>query len=234
MIKKEDLIELHNKYRLIIYPVLVAISSLILTAFVIFPTLLELLSDRKSSEELTSKSKILEVKAATLEVLDDSELKKNLSLALIALPSDKDLITAISSLQNIVRSSGFNILNLQVGGSLNKSSGSLGFSLKTEINGPQLRLSALLEAIESTTPIMKVGDVTISSSTSGVVSGSILVEVFYAPIQPSTPAAQSPLPELSEKDYQTLSSLNIEAPSTTGEGNQSFTLLPRGKANPFE
>lgn len=238
MIKRKVLLDLYLKYREILYPVLVVVSSLVLIALVIFPTLLGILSDRANLEDLSSKSKTLEVKALELESMEDSSLKRNLQIALITLPQEKDLITSINSLQNQVRNQGFNILSLQIGGQLNKTTSPQGFSLKVEIQGLQIRLAELLDNIESSTPIMKVVDVSLSSPTAGgLISGAVTVEVFYSPLQSASASLDAPLPKLTEKDLELLNSFNIEVPiSETGEpiGEGSFTLLPRGKENPFE
>ena len=70
------------KYRILIFPTLVGISSLILIVFIIYPQILKLISNNEALNGVLAKNKNLEVKASQLENINDGELNQNLNLQL--------------------------------------------------------------------------------------------------------------------------------------------------------
>ena len=105
--KKEELIKFYSKYNFYIFPSVVALSCLMLIVFVIFPQLSQLISNQKSVGILENKHKFLETKAATLEGLNEEDLKFKLSSLLIVFPTEKDFGNALFVIQNITKELGF-------------------------------------------------------------------------------------------------------------------------------
>ena len=223
------------KYRILICPTLVGISSLILIVFIIYPQILKLISNNEALNGVLAKNKNLEVKASQLENINDGELNQNLNLSLAALPMDKDLAGALGEVQSLVNQSGFNLLSLSVG-SGNDVGEFNGFNVKAEVEGSQVLLASLLTTIESSGRIMKVSSVELNRlSIKESVNAVVTIEVFYSPIPTTLGAIDSPLPKVEDKDKEVLANLaaarGFSGAVVVTSGDLS---VPVGKSNPFE
>lgn len=232
--KKEDLQKFYLTYRLYIFPVVVALSSLVLITLIIYPETVKLISNQKAQEEISNKHKFLEVKAQTLADYDFEDIDRKLNYALSAYPGEKDFISAMSLLQNIAAQLGFNVVSINLGTGAAKTGKEQGYSLRLEVFGPTNFLPTLLTRIENASRIMKIASVDSNvgkESQGGTVT--INIEALYSAIPPNGGTVDSPLPEISEKDEEIIARL---ARSGTPGITQSSTapLGSRGKVNPFE
>jgi len=114
MIKKEQALKFYLSYKEYVFSAVVVLSSLILIIFVIYPQTSKLLSNRKVEEDVNQRSKFLEAKAQTLESYDQEDLNLKVGKVLSAYPVDKDLVAAVSLLQNFIAQSGFSIISLEI------------------------------------------------------------------------------------------------------------------------
>jgi len=229
--KKEAIVKFYQTYKLSIFPAVVALSSLVLIIFVIYPQTVKLITNQKVEGEILGKAKVLEAKAQTLADYDPQDLKEKLDFALSAYPADKDLPYTIGLLQQITAQSGFNVVAMNLGTAPIKSEGQ-GYSLKLEILGPHHLLPSLLSKIENSARLMRVSSLDVA--TGREVQGatiSLNIEVLYAAPPAEFGTVDSPLPQLSEKDEEVIAKLTrvgaISPPIPTQLG-------PRGKVNPFE
>ena len=113
--KKEEIIQIYQKYRLYIFPAIVALSSLTLIIFVIYPQTVKLFTNQKAGEEFFNKSEILASKVQALESYDKQDLSRKLNAALSSYPSDKDFVSAMGLLQNIATGAGFSTVSMSLG-----------------------------------------------------------------------------------------------------------------------
>lgn len=232
MMKKEEIVKFYQHYRLYIFPAVVALSSLTLIIFVIYPQALKLITNKQVEGDMINRSKFLEVKAQALESLDSTDLNRKKDFALVSYPTDKDFASALGLLQNFTVKSGFNIVLISLG------SGTLGtnaqsYNLKLDILGPQTLLPGLLSNIENSPRLMRVSSVetNLGKDPQGALI-SLSVDVLYSSVPEDFGSIDSPLPELSEKDEEVLVKLARSAVSPSLE-----SITPsgaRGKANPFE
>lgn len=233
--EKVGFLKFYHQYKIILFPILVAISSFILIFFVIYPQLSKLISNNNKLSEINQKVSALGVKAEALNQVNQNEIKGNLDLALSALPLDKDYSNAISSVQALASQLGFNVISVDVIASTVNTTGPTypGFSLRAEIVGPADLLNKLLIDIENSFRVMKVSSLEVNPSRSGeVVTALVTVNVFYSPPPKTLGEIATPLPEFSKRDQELISTL---ARSSEGVAGTSGTLgVPRGKSNPFE
>ncbi len=231
--KKEEVVKFYLRYRLYIFPAIVAISSLILIIFVIFPQIGKLITNQKTEGILVDKSKLLEVKAQTLDSYDGLDLSNKASYTLASYPQDRDFGNAIGLIQNLTTQSGFSIITMALGTSINKIANSQSYSIQLDLVGPKNLISTLLTNIESSTRLIRVGSIEITNTVNQqVVNIALNLDVLYAPIPNSFGSIDSTLPELSQKDQQLLTTL---AKNVTPISTSTNAQLPsRGKANPFE
>lgn len=231
--KKAILVSFYSKYQLIIFPILVAISSIILIVFMIYPQIIRLLKNEQSLREIRHDVKFLEVKAQDLEGLDEVDLTTKVNVSLALLPADKDFVQAVGVIQQLVQRSGFNLISLQLGSS-KESAGVLGFAIKMEIAGPKITLGQLLTSIETSQRVMKVSSIEVTTTRSGdLINASLTIDVFYSPAPSTLGAINAPLAKLTSDEEELIITLSSAIPSAPAPPD-TLILQPRGKANPFE
>lgn len=230
--KKEDILNFYQKYKLIIFPVLVSVSSVILIVLVIYPQLAKLISNNEMYNTINERSKFLEVKAVELNSLDETDLQNKLNLSLAALPPSKDYTEVISILQSLTNKTGFNIISLQFGQSADSKGDKSNFAVKLDIVGPKVTLDALLDNIEKSYRPMRVSgmELTTNSGGSAVVNVALAINVYFAQLPSSIGSIDAPLPQLSQKDQELITSLSssVNVPTTPN------VEISRGKVDPFE
>ena len=234
--KKEDILKFYSKYRLFVFPSAVALSSLILIALVILPQTIKLVTNQTTESDLLHKSQFLEVKAQTLETLDEGDLSKKVNYALNVYPPDKDFGNVLGIIQWITTQTGFSIVSFNVGGST--GSGSQNYSISLKLIGSRPLVSTLLKSLEDASRLMKVDSIEVSQA-AGIqgVEVNLGLSVLFSPLPQNFGTVDSPLPELSQNEEELLVRL-AGAQEGAGivvrdEGKVSSTT-PRGKANPFE
>lgn len=235
--KKEELSKFYLKFRLYIFPSVVALSSLIMIVFIIYPQALKLIDSQKQQEDLITKSQFLEAKAAALENLDDSDLTKKVSYVLNAYPQEPDFVNVLGILQTDANQNGFGISALTVNSGASSGS-SQKYTVKLDAIGSRNSLSRFITSIESSGRLIKVKSIEISPGRdTDSANVSLEVEVLYASIPSSLGggSADSPLPVLSEKDEQLITTLaGFSTPLPAAVLTQSAKPVSRGRANPFE
>lgn len=225
---KEEAIKFYSKHKLLVFPAVVAISSLILIVFVILPQTLRLITNQSTSEDLLNKSRVLEAKAAELDSLDEQDLSKKVQYALGVYPADKDFGNVMGILQTITSQAGFSIISLNLGDQSTQS-----YKITLQITGPKTLLPLLLASLEEAPRLIRVDNLEISSASVGRgVEAKLNLNILYSPAPASFGSVDSPLPILSEEDEGLLATLagNRALPEKVVEE----VSTPRGKANPFE
>lgn len=229
---KQGLSKFYSNYQLYIFPIIIIISCLILIIFIIFPQTAKLISNSRLEKEIKNKSQALEAKASVLESYDEKDLSNKVDISLYSYPAERDFASVLGLLQQLTIQSGFNILTLSLGGGIgNKYGNSESYSVKAEVLGPKTTFTNLINSIENSNRIMRISSIDITTSKdNGVIDTVLGIEVLYSSLPSSFGTVDSPLPQLSEKDEELITKLArvpqaIQTPSS---------LVPRGKANPFE
>lgn len=234
---KEEILNFYRNYKLYIFPAIVVFSSLILILFIIYPEITNLITNQKLAGEVTSKSKFLEVKAQTLENLDSEDLNRKVGFTLGSYPTNQDFVSVLNILQNITSQSGFNTTSISLGSGSSKNSDVQYYNLKLDMLGQLNLLPVLLSNIESSPRIMRVSsfETTSGKDAQGGAIISLNIEVLYSAAPTSFGNAESPLPELSQKDEEIIAKLARSGTVVVNQQPTTTTQLgPRGKANPFE
>jgi len=229
--KKAAILKFYQTYKLYIFPAVVALSNLILIAFVIYPQIIKLIGSHKIAGEIFIRSRVLAVKAQTLADYDPNDLKGKLNFALSAYPTDKDFLYTMGLLQQIAAQLGFSVISMNLGTAPIKSSGQA-YNLKLELLGTTNLLPSLLNKIENSARLMRVSSVEVQTGIETQGAAIILnLDVLYAAPPAGFGTIDSPLPQLSEQDEEVIVKLTrvgaISPPIPTQLG-------PRGKVNPFE
>lgn len=233
--KKETILKFYSNYKLLIFPAAVALSSLILIVLVILPQTIKLVTNQKVGDDLLSRSQNLEVKAQTLESINEEDLSRNVGYALAVYPSDKDFGNVVGIIQKITSQAGFNIVSLSLAGAGTAQAGSQSFNISLQLTGSKALLPILLSGFENAPRLMRVGSLEVSSSASGAegVQVSLGLDVLYADAPRDFGTVDSPLPQLSAKDEELLVKLARVGGQSVSAGRTGVST-PRGKTNPFE
>lgn len=231
--KKEELLNFYQAYRLYVFPAIIVLSSLILITLVIYPQTIKLINNQKVEGEIFNRAQLLEVKAQTLESYDSVDLEKKVDFALGFYPAEKDFVSALGLLQNVASQAGFNIISITVGGGSSKIVDIQNYNIKMEVIGSSRQLSTLLNNIENSPRLMRVSsaETTIGKDDKGYTS--LTIDVLYSSAPQKPGSIDSPLPELSNKDEEVIVKLSQVGTQEKFRFSTS-SLGPRGKENPFE
>lgn len=229
---KEKIIQFYKNYKLYIFPIAVALSSLFLIVFAIYPQTAKLIKNQKVAGDLMSKSKFLATKVTALESLDPEDLSQKLGIALLAFPAEKDYASTLGLLQGLAAQSGFTISSVSVSGGGGATGNANSFEIKMEIRGPRSLFQSFLNSLENSPQIIRLSSFDISSvRSSEAMDASLTVEILYSAAPQVFGSVDSPLPSLNQQEEELLvsiSKVNLTIVSSASASSQ------RGKANPFE
>lgn len=228
--KKEQILKFYQTYRLYIFPAIVAVSSIFLIIFAIYPQTVKVMTNQKSQGALDTKVKFLESKVSALESYDADDLSQKVTAALSAYPPEKDYATILGLLQQLAAGSGFTINSVSLGNTLS-GSGAEGFSVKIDLSGSKNFLNTLFTNLENSPRILRITSIEASvSKTSGMIDVSLNLDVPFSSTPQNAGTADTPLPELSQKENEILEQLA----KISAQLPKSVSSSTRGKANPFE
>jgi|Napbiome12C3dose_1001474.scaffolds.fasta_scaffold00001_170 hypothetical protein len=231
--KKEDLIKFYSKYNLYIFPAVVALSSLFIILFVIYPQVIKLIDNQGAIDQLLNKSRSLESKVSALESYDSSDLSQKLEFALATLPGEKDFGGVLGLLQKLTIESDFSISAISFGNTAGKIGSADSFEVKLDLKGSRMMLKDLLANLESSPRLVRIKSIDISSNQASLaLDVSLAVEVLYSPLPKDFGGPDSPVPQLSQKDEELIT--RIMEGSGIIYSPAVLPVSPRGKSNPFE
>lgn len=232
--KKETLIKLYLNYRFFIFPIVVALLSILLLVFAIYPQAVRLIGDQKKTEDLLSKSTLLTNKVAALESYNGEDLSRKVAIALTSLPTDKDFANILGILQQITSQSGFIVSSITLGNTTGKVGPASSYEVKIDMKGAKVLLPILLSNLEKSSRLVRVDSVELSiDNISQSVTVTLNLGVLYDPAPQNFGTPDSPLPTLSQQDEAIITSL-VQAPTISRSATPAAGVSPRGKVNPFD
>lgn len=233
--KKETTAKFYSKYKLYIFPLCIILSSLFLIIFVIIPLTLKLISNQKAIEETINKSNFLETKVLALESYNEDDLSKKVGFALNTFPDNKDYGNILGLLQQITAESGFSITSVAFSDNGSKLGGASSYGVKFQVKGARSLFQTLLNNLENSKRLVRVISFDVSSNQSTQsMDVSLAMDVLYSKLPQNFGTVDAPLPQISQKDEELLTTLARLQTSNTSTGTFSGQQSPRGKANPFE
>lgn len=178
-----------------------------------------------------TKVQFLDSKVSALESYNEEELSSKLAIALSAYPSEKDFQNVLGLLQQLVSGSGFTITSISLGSSAGKSGNSDSFIVKLDVKGSKQLVQNLLNNLETAPRLIKISTIDVSlNQLTETTDVSLSLDLLFASTPKDAGGADSPVPELNQKDEEVLATLRKINESMPKELVQS----PRGKPNPFE
>lgn len=229
----------YTKYRLIIWPIVTGIACLVVIGLVIIPKILDYLNVRNKISDIQKHATSLEVKAQNLGLIDETIDKQKLQVALTVLPIDQDVPQSMAVLQSIVGKSGLSIKSTAYAAG-NIGGGKSGFQLNVDVVGELSAIRNFFIALQEAPQLFQVESIAAQfQGGASTVEAQLPISVFYEALPKTSGPLDQEIPQLTEKEEQLLSKLSTfvqqqETPLTTTQSNTTESMVPLGKADPFE
>lgn len=224
-----------TRYNLFGWPLASIAISILLVAFIIIPQVLDIKKNSDVISNIESRTKNLDSKAASLAEIDTKAYQDNLRVALVVLPEEKDIPSAIGQIQSLISDNKLQLNGMTFAHSDNPNSSSLqNYQIKIDVSGDQLSLKDFINSLKDAPLVMKVSDLEVSSNFKDNGLDSALTLTTYYQGQPqSLGDLEQPVSAINQADSDLLVRLqqrvqNLPLIST------SVNLGPRGKADPFQ
>lgn len=230
------LTEVYAKYKLLIWPVVTGIASVVILVLVVIPQLLTYLNIRSQISDIINRSGKLEAKAQSLEAIDENVSEENLKLVFAVLPSDRNVPSAVTVLQSLIARSGLTLKSTSYSSAARGSSKD-SFQLNVTVTGQISGVRSFLISLKDSGRVFQVESISVRFQKSGSqVEAEIPITVFYSASLGKAGALDTEPPKLNDKEEKLLMDLSrLVAPGTLGGGGEaSASSVPIGKSNPFE
>lgn len=232
--------EIYLKYKFLIWPVVVGVSSIIIIILVIIPQLLTYLNVNDKINQAQNRSNILETKAVALENIDNLLTQKDLKVVFSVLPTDQDVPQAMVVLQDMIAKSGLELKSTSFGavGLSQKAVGNSSFQLNIAVSGQVNLLRDFLIQLQNSPRLFQVDSIGVQfQKDKGLIEADMPLSVFYNPSLGEMGTVEDPIPQISDKDKDLLAKLT----QVVGQGNVSLisqeatsASVPLGKSDPFQ
>lgn len=231
--------QFYLKYRMIIWPAVVGISSIIILALVIIPQLLTYMSVRDQINQTQNKSQNLEAKASELENVDSALTQKDLKVAFSVLPTDQDVPRAMMILQDMVAGSGLELKSTTFGSSGSKqTTAKNNFQLNVTVTGQISALRDFFVKLQNSPRLFQVESIGVQfQKNQGVIEAEIPLSVFYQTGVGQMGPVNQPLPKMSDKDKELLAKftqITNQAELSLKNEEATSASVPLGKSDPFQ
>lgn len=228
----ENIKNFYRKYKLIIWPIIVGVSSIAILVLVIIPQLFAYLSTRTKINEIESKSTHLEVKAADLEQLDEESTRQNLEVVFSILPKDPDVPDAMLALHDVISRSGL-ILRNTTYRTVAKSDKKENFLLSVGVAGQMTSIRDFLIQLQESSRLFQLESITARFQRGmTLVEADLPIAVYFDTSAQMAGDFGQNVPKLTEKEEQLLAKL-VRVVKQTAVA-EDVSSVPYGKIDPFE
>lgn len=231
LIKKIKEHPFYVKYQVFILPLVSFVICIALLILVVFPNVMAFSKNNDQINELKAKTDSLKQKISALESVDADLYKKNTSLALTILPSEKNIPEALNQVLLLLSSNRLQLLDISLSSSEQAKQGTQSFGVKVEVSGEESSVRNFILDTKETLRLMGITKIDITGGTNGVYQASVNLDIFYEALPTSLGSLDQPvtLPSKSELDLLA----KAEAAQATEESD-SQSSVPIGKDNLFE
>lgn len=233
--------EFYLKYQTIIWPIAVGFSSILILVLVVIPQLLTYLNVRNQILGIRQKNFVLDTKAFELEEIDEEAAKENLQVVFTILPTDPEVLIALTVLQNQLTRVDLELKNTSFAGGKTGSKNSFQFHIT--VAGPITALRSWLISLQDAPRLFQIEalNVRFQKEQSGI-EAEVPVSVFYQDKPKVMGSLDQPISKLNESEKQTLSKLTqIVAQTGIAQTDSGWDRLeattssvPLGRSDPFE
>ncbi|MDO8498441.1 MAG: hypothetical protein Q7S44_01520 [bacterium] len=231
----EKIKELYLRYKLIVWPFCVGLSSLAILVLVVIPQLFAYLNIQNEITELEKRTSTLEVKAQNLQQVDDAANRENLQIALTILPREADVPQSMAVLQSVIGESELLLKNAAYVPSRISEGGKSNFLFDVEIVGSVESVKDFLANLQESPRVFQVGQISAQFQRDGLMDVTLPIAVFYDPtMNVGNLSPDKPIPQLSDKEKALLAKLTKLIPKAVSLSQTDTSSVPLGKNDPFE
>lgn len=200
----KSLKQIYVRYQLLVRPVVTIVASIAVIVLVIIPQLLTFFSVKEKIERSSSRTGVLQTKAAQLEDINEGDYAKRLKVVFAALPKERDVPTTLLSLQILLSQSGLIWDSAKVLDSSQTGTFQIGLS----VIGTRAAIRSFVIALAQAPRIFKLESIDIQGIKNNSTSqAEIALTVFYDPKVEAPINVEQPIPTLSEEEQGLLTRL---------------------------
>ncbi len=237
-----NLRDIYIKYKMILWPIIAGVSSLVVLSLVIVPQLLAFVSTRDAITNIDNRFHSLEVKAEELSQINNQKAKSDLQAVFSVLPTDMDVPQAMTILQNLVLRNGLELKSTAFVG--NKNSNQKSFQLNISVAGGMGSIRNFLVSLQDAPRIFQVESINAKfQKNNAQIMADIPITVFYQPQTNQSNQVDQPVPKLNQEEEDMITRFtriagviqNLETPQpASGSTLPPASSTPIGKLDPFE
>jgi len=222
-------------------PILIVFLILAVTAFVLKPKLEVIV---KSRQQLTKDKKVLvdlTKKLATLEGLAQVEFSEKTEIALAVLPAERDVPSNLAVIKNVALNNGLIVNDITISEvgeiaavsddiKLRKDAVLPSFRLNVTFTGSLEMIKNFISQIQSTAPLMMVGNVSLSQKKIESPETKMEIEAYFLPFPKTLGKPEQSLIAITNGEEKIFSRISD---FTFLNSQQTLPNLPVGKENLF-
>lgn len=233
---KKKLLEYYLAYQLYIWPIFAGISCILLSLVVIMPQASKIMEQIQTLTKTSQSISKLDSKLKELDSFNEADVKSNVSITLNILPSEKDLISAISQIQFLSSNNNVRVDNITFGSgsTLAQGANSGGFLVKINLSGTVPQIKQFLTSVKAAPRIMKPSSIELSGTRLGSnFQTNLGLVTFFEALPTSIGSIAETVPSLTNEELSLLNRIKEsikKTPIVTLE-NVSGT---QGKIDPFQ
>lgn len=239
---KDNLKIVYRRFNFVLLPVISVLISLIILGLVIVPQIISYFSLNARIKDQIAQTDDLNSKITEIESINNEDTKKGLEITLTILPTDKDIPSAILSLQTLIAkssvaatSSGQLVLKDIIYNNSKKGSVQNSFQLSLTLVGPLQSLKNFITYLQSAPRLYQVESISAQfQKGSRTVEVELPISVLYDPNAKASISFSDPVPKLGAKEAEMLNKLNSFIVPAQPEVYSSTASVPTGKSDPFE
>jgi len=235
--------------------------SLVIIFLIAWPKFTQVLNLREVNRELATRAASLNQKAQDLANLNKEDLEVKLSGAESLLPSDKEVFSLVTQVENAARSSGVLLSRLetapgtigegqaniatkgtsapvsqQPGGGSSFDAGIPKIQIKISLAGDYKSYLQFINLLLSLPRVVAIRDLAVSSSSSSGQSSqlriSLTIDAYWQPLPKELASIESPISELTPQETETLRQIKTTEESV-GVPSAAVPVVPLGRLDLF-
>jgi Tfp pilus assembly protein PilO len=223
---------LYVKYKAFVLPSIVGAICLMLIIFLLIPQVIKYFTIQKTINANQSRVRALNNKVQALEKIDLDDYKGKINTALVAVPSDREVPSALGQLLFLVNSSGLKLEAMNISSAVVPAGSLSAYSIKVEVSGELKSVRDLIERIKGAPRIMKIASLELNQSPNNQLRVGLTFNVYFQQNAAAIADIDKAVSLLSAKEEEILAALTSYAKTVPTTANVEIAG-PTGKEDPF-
>lgn len=225
--------ELVIKYKVLLVPGIVLVTSILIVVLVTIPQFFSLLQTFKTIDDLNQKKIVYQKKAADLEQIQIEDYRKDLDTALEALPVEKNIPGIIGQMLVSLGGSGLSLEGISFSNAPPESEKVQEYTITIDVSGDEIALGNFLERVTIAPRLVKLSSIEVNQGAGDNVSASLTFATFYQLLPKTAGSVDDKLPVITKSEKQMLSDIRTKVETFPQIGLQQSGEATAGKLDPF-